>query len=61
MGPKSLLLHLIEELQGLPRHPALPARAARRKVGDQIGLESLLLHLSKSCKALSGILHSPMH
>ena len=41
----SMLLHLIENLQGAHRHPALSACTDHRTVGDHIGLESLLPHL----------------
>ena len=45
IGHDSLLLHLIEELQGPVWHLALSACTDRRTVGDHTWLESLLPNL----------------
>ena len=47
IGLESLLLPLIQELQGPLWHPALSTCTDHCTVGDHIGLESILLHLFK--------------
>ena len=65
-----VMLHLIEDLHGPLKHPALPACTDHRTVSDHIGLVSLLLRSpiagiptaaltdkQRCCTALSGIPH----